>query len=70
MSLGLPPTTELIETMRLNRQGQVLLLPLHLQRIALSARKLGFTWSQSAALTALALTYISAISKRSVCDLA
>lgn len=54
MSLGLPPTTELIETMRLNRQGQVLLLPLHLQRIALSARQLGFTWSQSAALTALA----------------
>lgn len=50
----LPPCTELIETMRLNTQGQILLLPLHLRRLKQSAQQLGFVYSQTTLLNALA----------------
>ena len=45
---------ELIETMRLNRQGQVLLLPYHLHRLTRSAAQLGFTLDTDAVLGSLA----------------
>lgn len=45
---------ELIETMRLNRQGQIALLALHLQRLTTSALKLGFSFSQKTLLQRLA----------------
>lgn len=48
------PDTELIETMRLNRQGQVLLLALHLQRLAHSAQQFGFAFNATTVLHALA----------------
>ena len=43
----------LIETMRLNRQGQIVLLALHLQRLKRSAQQLGFNYNQADVLNAL-----------------
>ena len=39
---------KLIETMRLNRRGEVLLLPLHLTRLRTSAQQLGFFYDEKA----------------------
>lgn len=50
----LAPNTELIETMRLNRHGQILLLDLHLERLAHSALHFGFAFNKAAVLRALA----------------
>lgn len=47
------PYSELIETMRLNRAGQILLLPLHLQRLQRSAQQLGFKYNTNHILEAL-----------------
>lgn len=46
--------THLLETMRLNKRGQIALLPLHLQRLQHSAHTLGFQVSLQAVLQALA----------------
>lgn len=55
MSLATPqPNIALIETMRLNRQGQIALLALHLERLTQSALKLGFSFNQQALLGHLA----------------
>lgn len=43
----------LIETMRLDKKGQVALLAYHLQRMQKSAQALGFTYSQADAIAAL-----------------
>lgn len=43
----------LIETMRLNQQGQIVLLALHLQRLKRSALQLGFYYNQADVLNAL-----------------
>lgn len=47
------PNSELIETMRLNRAGEVLLLALHLRRLQRSAQQLGFKYELPLILNAL-----------------
>lgn len=47
------PSSELIETMRLNCAGQVLLLPLHLQRLQRSAQQLNFKYEMDSVLKVL-----------------
>lgn len=47
------PNSELIETMRLNRAGQIMLLPLHLQRLQRSAQQLDFKYKTKSVLEAL-----------------
>lgn len=47
------PNTELIETMRLNRTGEVLLLALHLRRLQRSAQQLDFKYEPNLILKAL-----------------
>lgn len=52
-AMSLLPTSQLIETMRLNKHGQIMLLALHLRRLQRSAQTLGFAYCQRTLLQAM-----------------